>query len=121
MFASCAKGTPQDSLTGTSLLRSQGAPIQLVAPVRGLTLAHLAMIGKVDDGEGVPTTSGKPEMGGLMNASTFLHFQLKSTGFLSSQKRILCEPFSRDIRGAARSHKSALRGPCFGNSTVKQQ
>lgn len=49
----------------------------------------------------VGSTSGRPGQKDLVSAATFLHYQLKSTGKLNAQKKVVCEPFARDLRGAA--------------------
>lgn len=49
----------------------------------------------------VVSTSGRPGQKDLVSAATFLHFQLKSTGMLDASKKVVCESFARDLRGAA--------------------
>jgi len=51
--------------------------------------------------DSINTTSGRPEFQDLSNAAEFLHWQLKQTGCLLSGKKVVREPFTRDIRGAA--------------------
>eukprot|EP00939_MAST-03C_sp_MAST-3C-sp1_P004371 g4371.t1 len=54
------------------------------------------------------TTSGRPEQRDLLSAASFLHYQLKRTGALDPKKKIVCEPFARDIRGAAPNARDLL-------------
>ena len=78
---------------------------------------------ELSKGSANTTTSGRPEFQDLANAAEFLHWQLRQTGclisgekrnkicyfslpqyhmtYFPSGKKIVREPFSRDIRGAA--------------------
>jgi len=47
------------------------------------------------------STSSRPGHKDLVSASSFLKWQLLKTGRLDPRKKVVCEPFSRDIRGAA--------------------
>ena len=65
-----------------------------------------------------PTSSGRPEMAALSSASAFLHWQLQQTGCLGA-KKVVCEPFSRDIRGAAPNNLDTFLSQVMARQVVR--
>ena len=64
------------------------------------------------------TTSGRPEMTAVASASAFLHWQLTQTGHLSG-KKVVCEPFSRDIRGVSPNNLDTFLSQIMARQVVK--
>ena len=67
----------------------------------------------------VASTSGRPGQKDLMSAATFLHYQLKSTGKLDPKKKVVCESFARDIRGAAPNNRDIFLSQQFAEKVVR--